>query len=228
MRKRRPDAKPRPRLDLDLIVKTAIDLLDDVGLDGLTTRALATRLGVQSAALYWYVQDKNELLDLVADAMCKPMLATLTQTPADPSPGWRQQLEAGMRAYREILHSHRDAPRLFAERPPIGPARQQLADGAVGLILQAGFSDKEAALVSILLSDYVTSIVSDEIRLQSIGEQPAPIGATEHPDAESPSTKYPNLARIGPHFAALRPGELFDAGLSVFLDGIERRLSRTR
>ena len=53
MSRRRPEAKPRPRLDLDQVVQAAITLLDEVGLDGLTTRALATRLGVQSPALYW-------------------------------------------------------------------------------------------------------------------------------------------------------------------------------
>jgi TetR/AcrR family tetracycline transcriptional repressor len=224
MRKRRPDAKPRPRLDLDRIVNTAIDLLDEVGLDGLTTRALATRLGVQSAALYWYVADKNELLDLVADAICKPMLATFTQASADPAAGWREQLEAGMRGYRELLHSHRDAPQLFAERPPIGPARRKLADAAVGLIRQAGLSDKDAALISIQLAAYVTSLVGDEIRLQAMAEQPA---AAPPPTPED-AAEYPNLTAIGPHLAAIQPGELFNLGLGVFLDGVQQRLTAIR
>jgi TetR/AcrR family tetracycline transcriptional repressor len=221
MRKRRPDAKPRPRLDLDLIVKTAIDLLDEVGLDGLTTRALATRLGVQSAALYWYVADKNELLDLVADAICKPMLATLTQASTDAGRGWREQLEAGMRGYRDLLHSHRDAPRLFAERPPVGPARRKLADAAVGLIRQAGLSDKDAALISVQLASYVTSLVGDEIRLQTMTEQPAAVPQPAPEDA----TEYPNLAAVGSHLAAIQPGELFNLGLGVFLDGIQQHLT---
>lgn len=224
MRKRRPDAKPRPRLDLDLIVKTAIDLLDEVGLDGLTTRALATRLGVQSAALYWYVADKNELLDLVADAICKPMLATLTQASTDPGRGWREQLESGMRGYRDLLHSHRDAPRLFAERPPVGPARRTLADAAVGLVRQAGLPDRDAALISVQLAAYVTSLVGDEIRLQTMAEQAA---AAPQPAPED-TTEYPNLAAVGSHLAAIQPGELFNLGLSVFLDGIQQRLTATR
>jgi len=72
--RRRPEAKPRPRLTLDQVVQAAVALLDEEGLDGLTTRALATRLGVQSPAIYWYVRDKGELLDLVADAICAPAL----------------------------------------------------------------------------------------------------------------------------------------------------------
>ena len=55
--RRRPDTKPRPRLTLDQLVQAAIALLDEHGLDGLTTRGLAARLGVQSPALYWYVRD---------------------------------------------------------------------------------------------------------------------------------------------------------------------------
>src|SRR6266571_1880467 len=83
MRRRHPDAKPRPRLDLDLLVQAAIAVLDQEGLDGLTTRRLAARLGVQSPALYWYVRDKDELLDLVAEAICAPALEPTAASTAD-------------------------------------------------------------------------------------------------------------------------------------------------
>src|SRR2546429_7416367 len=107
MPRRRPDAKPRPRLDLELFVQAAIALLDEEGLDGLTTRRLAARLGVQSPALYWYVRDKDELLDLVADAICAPALEPAAASTADPALGWRERLEAAMRGYRAVLRSHR-------------------------------------------------------------------------------------------------------------------------
>jgi TetR/AcrR family tetracycline transcriptional repressor len=44
-----------------------LDVLDEVGIDGLTVRLLAGRLGVKSPALYWHLRNKQELLDAMAD-----------------------------------------------------------------------------------------------------------------------------------------------------------------
>lgn len=224
MRKRSPDARPRPRLDLDRVVQAAVGLLDDEGLDGLTTRRLAQRLGVHSPALYWYVRDKEELLDLVADAICAPALEASAALVADPSRGWRGRLESGMRVYRSVLRSHRDAPRLLAERPLRGPNRSRLADGAVGCVLEAGFPEAEAAMISLLLSDYIISVVSEELRFEGWNRE----GARSEPEERpvSGAKEYGHLARIGPHVATVRPEELFEVGLGLLLDGIERRLER--
>jgi TetR/AcrR family tetracycline transcriptional repressor len=224
MRRRRPDAKPRPRLDLDLLVQAAIAVLDEEGLDGLTTRRLAARLGVQSPALYWYVRDKDELLDLVAEAICAPALEPNAALHADATLGWRERLAAGMRTYRSVLRSHRDAPRLLAERPPVGPNRRRLADAAVGFVLEAGFPEPDAAVISLLLSDYVISIVGEELRLEARASEYAH-GKFQESLAQG-SEPYRNLARIAPHLATVRPDDLFEVGLGVLLDGIERRLQR--
>ena len=218
--RRRPEAKPRPRLDLDQVVQAAVALLDQVGLDGLTTRALATRLGVQSPALYWYVRDKGELLDLVADAICAPALAAMPAHSTDV--GWREQAMTGMRLYRTVLRSHRDAPRLLAERPPVGPVRRRLADAAVGLVLSAGFNEADAAVISLLLGDYVISIVGEELRIEAYAAHGEPI--------ESPTEstgQFPNLARLAPYLSTVDPQTLFETGLEILLDGIEHRLHRT-
>jgi TetR/AcrR family transcriptional regulator, tetracycline repressor protein len=220
--RRRPDTRPRPRLDLDQLVQAAIGLLDDEGLDGLTTRGLAARLGVQSPALYWYVRNKGELLDLVADAICAPALESSAALTAGL--GWREQAAAGLRLYRDVLRSHRDAPRLLAERPPVGPIRRRLADGAVGLVLQAGFPEADAAVISLLLGDYVISIVSEELRIEAQATHTAPGQRKETPSEGS--EEYHNLARIAPHLAAVRPEALFETGLEVLLDGIEQRRQR--
>jgi TetR/AcrR family tetracycline transcriptional repressor len=216
---RRPDARPRPRLDRDQLVAAAVDLLDEEGLDRLTTRALATRLGVQSPALYWYVRDKGELLDLVADAICAPALAATAAIPANL--GWREQATAALRVYRAVLRSHRDVPRLLAERPPVGPARRRLADGAIGLVLEAGFDEADAAVISLLLGDYVISIVSEELRIEAARETYIQVDA-----APDDADQYPNMARIGPHFAVMPTDVLFETGLEILLDGIEQRLQR--
>ena len=76
---------PRPRLDLDAVVDAAIALADDRGLAALTMRALAARLRVSAMTLYGYVPGREELVDLMLDALYGRMAY-----PAwEPEEGWR-------------------------------------------------------------------------------------------------------------------------------------------
>ncbi|MFC6443938.1 TetR family transcriptional regulator, partial [Paenalcaligenes hermetiae] len=57
------------KLDRQSVIRAALDLLNDVGADGLTTRKIAERLHVQQPALYWHFRNKRVLLDALAEAM---------------------------------------------------------------------------------------------------------------------------------------------------------------
>src|ERR1700755_2811951 len=65
------------------IVAVALELLDEAGLDGLTLRRLAERLGIRAPTLYWHVRNKRELLDLLAGAILEAALAAWRE----PQPG---------------------------------------------------------------------------------------------------------------------------------------------
>src|SRR6516165_1352834 len=105
----------RSALDRERVVRVALELLDEVGLDDLSMRRLADRLGVTAASLYWYVRDKDELLALLADAITGEM-----PLPASDL-GWRDALEAAARTLRRIARSHRDGARVLAATMPAGP-----------------------------------------------------------------------------------------------------------
>ena len=57
------------RLERPMVVRKALELLNETGLDGLTTRRLADALGVQGPALYWHFKNKQELIDEMARAL---------------------------------------------------------------------------------------------------------------------------------------------------------------
>ncbi|SUC32937.1 Tetracycline repressor protein class B from transposon Tn10 [Providencia rettgeri] len=54
------------RLDKETIITAALDLLNEVGMEGLTTRKLAQKLGVEQPTLYWHVKNKRALLDALS------------------------------------------------------------------------------------------------------------------------------------------------------------------
>jgi TetR/AcrR family tetracycline transcriptional repressor len=95
-----PPTPRRPALDRDQLVRAALALLDAVGFDGLTMRRLAERLGVQAASLYNHVRDKQQLLTLLADAICAEVPGL------DASRPWREQLEHAARCWYRIATRH--------------------------------------------------------------------------------------------------------------------------
>ncbi len=101
------------RLERPMVVREALRLLNEVGLDGLTTRRLAEALGVQGPALYWHFKGKQELID----EMAKALLADAFE-PLDPAMPWDEWLCEGARRMRRELLAYRDGARLLAGLRP--------------------------------------------------------------------------------------------------------------
>ena len=126
-------------LDRGEVVRVALQLLDELGLDGLTMRRLAQRLGVTAASLYWHVRDKDELLSLLAETI------TAEVPVADPGRPWRDELWRLALEYRRVARSHRDAARVLAATPPAGPERLRRIEAQLDLLRRAGFRPAELA-----------------------------------------------------------------------------------
>jgi AcrR family transcriptional regulator len=92
-------------LDRDRITEAAVRLLDAEGLAGFSMRRLAAELNVTAMSVYWYVDTKDDLLELALDAAFGE-LSVLLPDPSDDGVDWRDQLRALARAYRELLVRH--------------------------------------------------------------------------------------------------------------------------
>jgi len=125
--------------DVDGIADIALDLLNEVGLEGLSTRRLAIELDVKGPALYHYFRNKNELLDHMAAAM---LSATLAQV--GPQPGWEGWLTGLGHETRQMILRYRDGARLLSATSPMGPARARLFPLYAQPLVDAGFSRGEA------------------------------------------------------------------------------------
>src|SRR5437867_867347 len=121
----------RPGLTREAMIKAALRLLDEVGLDGLTVRRLAAELGVQSPALYWHIRNRQGLLDGMADAI----IQAAGMGPPRSGESWQEWLARRSRAYRLSVLAHRDGARIVAGAYWLGPATIQT------------FNDELAAMV---------------------------------------------------------------------------------
>src|SRR5919198_5564512 len=116
-----PPQRPRkggrpPSLDRNAVVDAAMRVLDSEGLDAVTIRRVATELGTSAAALYTYVRDKNELVELLVDRV----IGEIPVGAIDREAPWQDQLRQFARAFRRTAAAHRDIARATLGRVPQG------------------------------------------------------------------------------------------------------------
>jgi TetR/AcrR family tetracycline transcriptional repressor len=132
------------------IVAKALALLDEVGLEGLSTRRLAAELGVRGPSLYWHFASMGELRAFMAEALLEAVMP-----PPDAMPGdWRGWLAEGARGIRRAALSRRDAARVLASARPTGESPTLSFPAMVGRLEREGFSAAEARRVLTALSRY--------------------------------------------------------------------------
>ena len=100
------------RLSRATIVDAAFAVLDETGIDGVTVRALATRLGVKAPALYWHVDSTQALLDEMGTEIARRIANRLQALPPDVT--LADALRAHATAMRAEYLRHRDGARTFS------------------------------------------------------------------------------------------------------------------
>src|SRR5579864_3975430 len=153
--------KKRRALDQQQVVRAALALLDEVGLDALTMRRLAGTLGVKAASLYRHVRNKDELLALLGDEISAEIPLPR------PAGTWRAQLTESAWNVRRGLLAHRDGARVLASTPPAGPRRLRHVEAVLRILRAAGLKDRDAAWTAYHLNNVVTEFAADEGRLAS-------------------------------------------------------------
>jgi AcrR family transcriptional regulator len=219
------DTKPHePALDQSQIVQAALVLLDEVGFDGLTMRNLAKKLGVQAASLYWHVRNKQDLLSLLAEEIC-----ALIREP-DRSLSWQDQLEVLGNEYREVLLAHRDAAQVLASSGgPSGPKRLRLTEIGLKTLLDAGFSQRDAAYAGMLMNDFVIMSVLEETRFADLEAEETSEDMSSEVQiwVESlPSNEYPSLITVANYLTNYDGDERFRFGVRLLRNGLESLLAR--
>lgn len=147
-----PDSDSRGRLDRAAIVDAALRLLDEVGLDELSTRRLAADLGVKGPSLYWHFKNMGELRNHMAEAL---LAAELPAPMSDPASGdWREWLAAGARGIRRAAHSRRDGARLLSAWRPTPERHVRVLSANRARLVASGFADDDARIAFTALARF--------------------------------------------------------------------------
>jgi TetR/AcrR family tetracycline transcriptional repressor len=198
------------RLRRERVVGEAIALLDADGLDALTMRKLATRLGVQPGALYWHFAGKQALLDAMADRFLEGFTAGL------PGGSWDERFAAAAWRLRQVLLSHRDGARVMAGTYVAEPNTILLGNLAIEILQAAGLPADRAGWATFAAFHYVLG--------HTIEEQ-AQLELTERGAWEPQLTVNGIENKLAATAFTADPAERFGYGLQLFLDGIRQQLA---
>ena len=187
------------KLERAVVVEEALDLLDEVGLDAVSTRALARRLGVEQPSLYWHFRNKQELLAaMAASALTEHGEQPL---PVDGAP-WGTWFLDNFRSFRRALLGRRDGARLHAGTTPAGETRVRLL-AKLRFLVNAGVPE-DAAVAGMLAASRFT--VGSTLEQQADPDAEIPVGTTDGPAVPTHT-------------------EAFEAGLRLLLVGLEHAVA---
>jgi AcrR family transcriptional regulator len=169
------------------IVDAALDLLDAVGMEGLTVRALAAKLDVKAPALYWHVRDKSELLDEMATEAWRRIGGRLVELPHDAS--WEEDLRSFADVLRAALLEHRDGAKAFSGTYLTDATVLSSREAGLQRWLDQGFSLSDTVRAFALANSFVVGFCIEE---QAVAQADARqdydletraerVGAQEHP-----------------------------------------------
>ncbi|MEU1010999.1 TetR/AcrR family transcriptional regulator C-terminal domain-containing protein [Streptomyces sp. NPDC005890] len=214
-------APRRVPLNRDRVLHAAVALADGLGIEALSMRNLAERLGVVPMALYKHVANKEELLDGMVEVIVGEI------DPPAPGADWKRAIRQRILSARQALLRHRWASQVIESRTHAPPVVLEYMDSLMGTFRAGGFS--------VDLTHHVMHALGSRIWgfTQEVFPTPPPPA-----DPEARAAMFGQLAARYPHIievatAGSHDGQSavgggcddqfeFEFALDVLLDGFER------
>lgn len=212
------DESRRRALTRERVVTEALTVISTNGVDALSMRALAARLGVVPGALYRHVRSKEQLCSLVVDGVLAEV-----DCQVDDSLAWTERVTVLAHRLRTVLEDHPGIAGLLKTRDPLGPHSLALAEAFLAPLQEAGLPNRETALAFSLIYDYTLGFaLSDRTTVNEQRVQDAAIRHQLHAFFRSlPTDRFPALAAIGEHVWANNRDERFTTSLETLLAGLQ-------
>jgi AcrR family transcriptional regulator len=209
---------PRPRYSREDVGRAAVSIADADGLEAVTFRAVAARLGTGVMSLYNYIPDKQALVYEMAE------LVSAELDLPEPTGDWRADLHTVAGRQRDLVHRHPWLIEAVSHLQPIGPATLALLEFALGALEPAGLSMRDRLETIAMVNGFVLNLVRAELASRAAAADPR---ARAGPFAMIPellaSGRYPRFAAViaeGGQPETLDPAASFDRLLDRVLDGL--------
>jgi AcrR family transcriptional regulator len=203
------------------VLRTAVEFADRHGLESLSMRKLADELGAGAMSLYYYVPNKEQLIDGMVDIVFGEI------EPPSLELDWKTAMRRRALSTREVLNRHRWAVGLMEGRMNPGPAGIRIREAILGCLREAGFS------IEMTIQAY--SVQDAYIYGFALQERSLPFESAEESTAvaEATTQQVADLAKEFPYLAEVVAGHVatvgydftaaFEFGLDLILDALERR-----
>jgi TetR/AcrR family tetracycline transcriptional repressor len=211
----------REPLTRERILRAALRVMDEEGLEAVTMRRLGRELGVEAMSLYNHVKDKEAILDGILETVMAEF-----EFPEETG-DWEADVRAGARAWRRLMIAHPTVIALFAEskHPASSPERLRPMEWAFDILGRGGLSEEEVVHAFRAIGGYIMGSVLNEVA------NPVPgMGDRDH-HAEHvqlagalPPTEFPNLVRLLPLMAECDAEVDFEFGLDLLIAGLRAKV----
>ncbi|HET6151446.1 MAG TPA: TetR family transcriptional regulator [Marmoricola sp.] len=209
---------PKKTLNRDLVVASALRIVDEQGLEALTVRKVADEFGATPMALYWHFSNKEALLDAVGDVVVSGLRVP------DAALGLEDYLHEAMTSLVETMRAHPHATPLLPHRLMTNEAGRDLTETTLDKLAVAGFDvDKSAAIAHYALMMAMTLVTGEpgaETDIKPTDREDALAAKLALLDS-LPSDRYPRLRAAAP--AMVRCGDSDDyygTGIGIFVAGV--------
>ncbi|QXJ20641.1 TetR/AcrR family transcriptional regulator [Actinomadura graeca] len=219
----RKAAPARQPLSRDLIVATAVRVLDAEGLEAVSMRRVAQELGTGPASLYAHVSGKEELRELMLDHV-----AGEVRLPEAGAADWQELLKELAREIRRVYTSHGDIAKVSMGLIPTGPNLLAIAEAQLALMLDGGVPPKIAGLAVDTLGMFLDAdAVEDTIYTakRSPGEDPWESFRVHFEEIRQyfralPVDRYPRITGMVDELTGGSGDDRFEFGLDILIRGI--------
>lgn len=211
--------KKRKTLSKELVLKVAIQLADNSGLEELSMRNLALHLGVEAMSLYNHVKNKDELLDEMVDSVVSKI--TLPKIGGD----WKKEMKKRARSARQILVQHPWVTMLVVSRMNVGQSMLTYFDATLGCLHSAGFSLQAADHIINAIDSHIYGFILQELNFPIEPENYSIKAEGFLPQLDS--SPFPYLTNLTKEVASGKYNGLhdFEFGLNLILDGLNHKLN---
>ena len=210
---------PEPRIPLsrERVLRAAIDLADEQGIDALTMRRLAQLLGVEAMTLYYHVANKDDILNGLVDIVLDEIEL--------PSAGddWRPALRRTAISAHDVLVRHRWAASQMLLPGRTSEARIRYMEAILRTLREGGFTPRETDRAYHALESHISGFTLWQVGM-ALDPETLPALADQFL-ASLPEGAFPYVVEhVHQHFEEREPGDegAFAFGLDLILDGLER------